>query len=71
MVHDGTPLHSVPDYEQSPLPREPIRQLLGLPEDYKLVSLIPLGYPVDVPQKDKRPLEDVLHWERYRGQAGL
>jgi nitroreductase len=50
---------------------EPIRQLLGLPEDCKLVSLIPLGYPADVPQKDKRPLEDVLHWEKYRGQAGL
>lgn len=50
---------------------EPIRQLLGLPESYKLVRLIPLGYPVDVPQKDKRPLGDVLHWEKYRGLAGL
>ncbi|MCS6862920.1 MAG: nitroreductase family protein [Abditibacteriales bacterium] len=49
---------------------EPIRQLLGLPEHYKLVSLIPLGYPADVPPKDKRPLADVLHWERYRGQTG-
>lgn len=50
---------------------EDICRLLGLPENCKLVSLIPLGYPADVPQKDKRPLEDVLHWERYRGQAGL
>ncbi len=50
---------------------EDIRRLLGLPENYKLVSLVPLGYPADVPHKDKRALGQVLHWERYRGQAGL
>jgi nitroreductase len=38
---------------------------LGAPSDYKLVSLIPIGYPAEAPTKSKRPLADVLHWEKY------
>lgn len=44
---------------------ESIRQLLGLPEGYKLISLIPMGYPAEQPTKEKRPLKEVLHWERF------
>ena len=44
---------------------EPIRQLLGVPEGYKLVSLIAMGYPAEQPTKEKRPLNEVLHWERF------
>jgi len=40
-------------------------RMLGAPEEYKLVSLIALGYPAENPQKPKRPLSDVLHWEKY------
>jgi len=39
--------------------------LLGAPEGYRLVSMVPLGYPAENPSKAKRPLSDVLHWERY------
>jgi nitroreductase len=42
-----------------------ICRLVGAPEGYRLVSLIPLGYPAESPQKTKRPLSDVLHWEKY------
>ena len=42
-----------------------ICRILGAPEDYKLVSLIPLGYAAEQPHKAKRPLHDVLHWEKY------
>jgi len=42
-----------------------ICQLVGAPQSYKLVSLIPLGYPAESPEKAKRPLSDVLHWEKY------
>jgi len=42
-----------------------LRDLLGTPETHKLVSLIPLGYPASVPTPSKRPLEKVLHWERF------
>jgi nitroreductase len=39
--------------------------LVGEPPSYKLVSLIPIGHPAESPEKAKRPLSDVLHWEKY------
>ncbi|MBZ5515466.1 MAG: nitroreductase family protein [Acidobacteriia bacterium] len=42
-----------------------ICRLVGAPQGYKLVSLIPIGCPAESPEKGKRPLSDVLHWERY------
>jgi nitroreductase len=42
-----------------------ICRLVGAPQGYKLVSLVPLGYPAESPDKPKRPLSDVLHWEKY------
>lgn len=42
-----------------------ICRLVGAPPGYKLVSLIPIGYPAEAPVKSKRPLADVLHWEKY------
>jgi nitroreductase len=44
-----------------------IRRLLGVPEGIRLVSLISMGYPAERPTRDKRPLDGVLHWERYGG----
>jgi nitroreductase len=42
-----------------------ICRLIGAPESYRLISLIPFGYPAEQPEKTKRPLSDVLHWEKY------
>lgn len=42
-----------------------IAELLGVPGELKLVSLISLGYPVGVNEKEKRSLEETLHWERF------
>jgi len=42
-----------------------ICRLVGAPPGYKLISLIPLGFPAESPEKAKRPLADVLHWEKY------
>jgi hypothetical protein len=28
--------------------------------------LIPVGVPAEAPTKEKKPLELVLHWEKYR-----
>jgi nitroreductase len=44
---------------------ETIREMLGVPAGFKLVSLVPLGRPAEQPEKEKRPLADVLHWERW------
>jgi nitroreductase len=42
-----------------------ICRLVGSPQGYRLISLIPIGYPAESPEKPKRPLSDVLHWEKY------
>jgi len=42
-----------------------IRKLLGAPDGFKLVSLIAVGYPAEQPVREKRALEDVVHWEKY------
>jgi nitroreductase len=42
-----------------------ICRMVEAPQAYKLVSLIPIGYSAEKPEKSKRPLLDVLHWEKY------
>ena len=43
-----------------------VLSLLGVPGGYKLISLIAIGYPEgDLPNPAKRPLSEVLHWERF------
>ena len=45
-----------------------IAQLLSAPPALKLVSLIALGYPQDKNSfrlVDKRPLNELLHWEKF------
>jgi nitroreductase len=43
-----------------------VRRMLRAPEDCRLVALLPIGYSAEemVPRQ-KRPLEDVLHWETF------
>ena len=48
------------------LPREEeFKQLLGVPEDKRLLTLVPIGVPVEWPTIEKKSLEEVIHWERY------
>ncbi len=42
-----------------------VRTLLGAPPTHHLVSLLTLGYAAERPAQDKRPLADMLHWERF------
>ena len=45
---------------------ETVSKMLGAEETLKLISLLPIGYPLEqVTVREKRPLEDVLHWEKY------
>jgi nitroreductase len=49
------------------LPREDeLKALLGVPDDKRLLSLVPIGVPVKWPTREKKALQDVLHWEKYR-----
>lgn len=43
-----------------------VAALLGVPDGYRLVSLIALGFPDGEPEAPKkRPLSEVLHWEKF------
>jgi len=44
---------------------EDIRKLLGVPEKYKLISLISLGYSDKTASRPKKTLDEVVRWERY------
>jgi nitroreductase len=48
------------------LPREEeFKTLLGVPDNRRLLSLVPIGVPVAWPEKEKKPLSEVIHWEKF------
>lgn len=50
-------------------PREAqFKDLLGVPAGKRLLTLIPIGVPTHWPEREKKPLEAILHWEKYQGQ---
>jgi len=42
-----------------------ICRIVGAPAECKLISLVAIGHARSIPDPPKRPLEEVLHWERY------
>lgn len=44
---------------------EAFKTLLGIPAERQLLTLVPVGVPVEWPTREKKSLEEVLHWERY------
>jgi nitroreductase len=44
---------------------EDVRELLGVPPAYTLVSLVPAGYPVEVPSVRKKGREEIFFSEHY------
>ena len=42
-----------------------VERLLGVPAGWELMTLIALGWPQDESRRDKKPLSEVLHWERF------
>lgn len=48
------------------LPREEeFKDLLGVPDNRRLLTLVPIGVPVEWPEKEKKPLSEVIHWEKF------
>jgi nitroreductase len=44
---------------------EPIKKLLGVPEDLRVLCTVSLGYPDESPSRGRVPLEEKAHWEKY------
>ena len=46
--------------------QEEVKKVLGIPEKYKVVVLLPLGFPADKPQpKSRKNLEEIVCYENY------
>lgn len=45
---------------------ETFKNLLNVPKERRLLTLIPVGVPAESPEIDKKPLKEVLHWETYQ-----
>ena len=42
-----------------------VARAFGAPTDRQLIAIVSFGYPAEDPTVDKRPLADMLHWERF------
>lgn len=42
-----------------------VEQLLGCPDGHELVTMFSLGYPVEETRRPKKPLSEVVRWERF------
>ena len=45
------------------------KALLDVPQELRLLMLVPIGVPVAWPTKEKKPLGDVIHWQRFRPKS--
>jgi nitroreductase len=44
---------------------EELKELLNIPKDLRLITLVTVGGPIEWPAPEKKTLEEVLHWEKY------
>ena len=44
---------------------EHYKNLLDIPAGKQVMALIPIGVAAETPAPDKKPLEQVLHWEKF------
>lgn len=46
--------------------QEEVKKILGVPEQYKVVALLPLGYPADQEKaKSRKKLEEIVCYEKF------
>lgn len=47
-------------------PQQETKKILEIPEEYKVVTLMPLGYPTDSPgPKDRKSLDELVSYEKF------
>jgi len=42
-----------------------LKALLNIPQEKRLLTLAPIGVPVEWPTREKKTLAQVIHWETY------
>jgi len=46
---------------------DPIRKVLEMPKSMRVISLMPVGFPDEKPEETRKPLEDIVYYEKYSG----
>ncbi|MFH1938958.1 MAG: nitroreductase family protein [bacterium] len=47
--------------------QDQVKEILGVPEDVRIVSLMPLGYPKELGTKtERKPLSEIICYNKYR-----
>ncbi len=47
-------------------PQQGIKDILGVPNRYKIVALLPLGYPADSPGiKSRKEIDEIVRYEKF------
>jgi nitroreductase len=44
---------------------EPMRQLLGVPDNLRIICTVSVGYPAEKPEKTRQPLEELVSYESF------
>jgi nitroreductase len=43
-----------------------VKEILHIPEDVRVVALLPLGYPADIPDaRPRKGLAEIVMWEKW------
>jgi nitroreductase len=43
-----------------------VREVLGVPDEYRVVGMTPLGYPAKMPkERPRNELDDMVHWDTW------
>jgi len=44
---------------------EPIKRALGVPKNVRVISLMPVGFADEEPQRNRKPLQEMVYYEQY------
>src|SRR5450756_67743 len=43
-----------------------VREVLGVPDEYRIVAMTPLGYPAKMPgERQRNEIENMVHWDKW------
>jgi len=51
-------------------PEARIKKLLGIPEEHRVIAVLPVGFPAYKDHSERKELAELVHYDRYGGKEG-